>query len=395
MARISGLILFFCLAPIGVRADILVLKEGGRVHGEVQQVGDKYKVKLSSGEGEVIFAADRVKRLVRESVAEKRYQELLTRMPETALGHWKMAKWCLQNDLGQHRKRHLENVIRIDPNHEEARRALGYQLSNDRWMNRAELMRQRGFVLHNGKYQLKQEVDLDLQNARTKELVQQWRTKLRRWRKQVGKSGEAAALEELRDVRDPLATKGLLEWFERARREHVRAALVRALGRMGTADAVSILVKTAVQDESEELRLLCLDQLEERGRAPAIASFITALKSNDNAIILRGAVGLARLDATEAVPDLIKSLVTIHRIAPEAQSGRVGATFGQPPGGSGNGLSVGGSPKPKRRQVNNQEVLDALLKLTENVNFEYDQLKWRQWHMNSSLPTALDLRRGA
>jgi hypothetical protein len=54
---------------------------------------------------------------------------------------------------------------------------------------------------------------------------------------------------------------------------------------------------------------------------------------------------------------------------------------------------VGGGPRIANRQVKNRSVLEALLALTDNVNFEFDQTKWRRWYAEKDVPADVNLRR--
>ena len=63
------------------------------------------------------------------------------------------------------RETHLRRVIELDPNHAEARHALGYSQVNGKWATRDEVMTQRGYRKYKGKWMLPQEIDV-LENKR-------------------------------------------------------------------------------------------------------------------------------------------------------------------------------------------------------------------------------------
>ena len=159
--------LSLCLIGLGsisiaAGADIFLLKQGGRVEGTWLNRSDEppesYRVRTQEG-SEIELLASSVKRVVEASPAERRYEALLPRMPATADGNWRMAQWCRKQNLMQLRIRHLEAVIELDPDHAEARRALGFTIKNGQWARPDDVMRARGYVRYDGKWYLPQEVD--------------------------------------------------------------------------------------------------------------------------------------------------------------------------------------------------------------------------------------------
>ena len=58
----------------------------------------------------------------------------------------------------------------------------------------------------------------------------------------------------------------------------------------------------------------------------------------------------------------------------------------------GGGLSMGSSAKIIKRDLNNQQVLDALVALTGS-NFGFDKSAWRNWYSSQQKPGAIDARR--
>jgi hypothetical protein len=61
---------------------------------------------------------------------------------------------------------------------------------------------------------------------------------------------------------------------------------------------------------------------------------------------------------------------------------------------SGSGLSMGGGPKPVKVKARNEQVLEALVKLT-GANFQWDVAAWREWLAAQAVPPPdVDLRRG-
>ncbi len=128
MSRYFFTLLLFT-SPALVNADRFVLKSGGSIEGELVNGTDQsslryYLVQTSSG-GRVTLAKTQVARVDRKSESEKAYEERLPTTLNTVEGHWEMAEWCRQNRLNRQRADHLERILKLDPNHEQARYGLG------------------------------------------------------------------------------------------------------------------------------------------------------------------------------------------------------------------------------------------------------------------------------
>ncbi len=380
-----------------LHADELELSHGGRVTGEIlnpERTEDE-PIVVRSEFGLIAVAPSDVAHVRVSSEEQKKYQEIVKKMPATAEGNWKMAEWCRENGLLAERELHLQQVIRLEPEHAAAREALGYSLRDGEWATRDDVMEQRGFIRHRGRWRLPQEIALDEADDEQDGKVREWRTQIKRWRTWIGKRREDEALAGLRALNDPLATDAIAELLPRESNPAIQRLYIEALGRIDTAAAANVLVKFALEIDDDEMRLLCLDQLRSSAhRALAVGHFVAALESSQVAIIRRAAVGLARLEDPAAIEPLIDALVTTHKVQVTPNtSGRLAPSFGSGPRGSGGGLSVGGRPRIENRQVKNRPVLEALLALTDNVNFEFDQIKWRRWYAEKNVPADVNLRR--
>jgi hypothetical protein len=382
----------------GVRGDEFFLKNGKRVRGQLlnpdQQPRIEYEIRLSSGDTKSL-SAEEVLRFVPDSPAQRRYQQLLPRMPATAEGNWKMAEWCRKQALAKERTLHLEQVIQLDPNHEQARRALGHMFVDGNWTARDDLMQARGYVKHKGSWKLPHEIAIEQERQQAELAEKEWRRQLRLWWKQLAKNPEA--VENIRSISDPLAAAALADLLQDENDRGLRHEFIEVLSRLDSPVAVTALVRVALWDRDQDTRQLCLERLPERGRSAAVTAFAAALASNNRQLVTAAGEGLAFLKEPEMIPQLIDALITKHKvIISEGNPGRIGTSFGSSSDGSfgGTGLSTGGGgPRVQVQTVQNRSVLEALLAVTDGVNFRYDQVAWRRWLAESTAPEDLDLRR--
>lgn len=116
------------------QADVFELRNGERIEGAVIRESSTFiSVKTSSGE---VVTLD-VGQIVRREKAQSEYDEYQARRDKLGAkdleGHLQLAQWCVDRSLFQESLFHLRMVLTADPNHEEARRRLGYVRIHGRW----------------------------------------------------------------------------------------------------------------------------------------------------------------------------------------------------------------------------------------------------------------------
>ncbi len=389
--------------PQGVSADVFVLKNGGRVEGELLNPEDAaksgYNIRQLDG-GMVTLVADDIAKVVPWTFEKRRYVELLPKMPTTADGNWKMARWCGEKHLAAEREFHLEEVIRLAPNHAEARKALGYIQVDGNWVQPDDIMRQRGFVRFQGRWRLPQDVATIEANAKAEDKIGEWKKNIRLWCRWIGGKQDIEATDNLRGITDPLAVPAILDLLAselRAPESNLAAQrlLIDLLGKLPTGDAITALSRVAMTSRDEEIRLLCLQHLTKHANPDLTQFFVKQLKSSDNTTIRRAAVALGMLGDASAVKPLVNSLVTQHQTVESAGNpNQISTAFGSGAGQTGSGFSTGSRPKVVNHVVENREVLDALATLT-GVNFQFDQQAWLAWLIRESTKDIpVNLRRG-
>ena len=381
-----------------VRADVLILKHGGRVEGELLNPEETprrtYLIKTLEG-AKLSVAPNQVDRVVEKSEAERKYEAFVSKLPDTVAAHWDAAERCSKVGLlAEQRLFHLEQVVRLDPNHEDARHALGYSRIDGKWVRQAEAMESKGYVRAGGAWRLPQELELESVNAELEQREVKWRKDIRMWREwlKAGRDPQKAASAEvsIRAIRDPSALAPLIELAVRDKEPvPMRLMFIDALSQIGGPAALATVVKLALEDRDVKIRDRCLDKLEKAQSKPAVRQFIKNLQHEDNVIVQRAAVALDRMKDPEATPALIDALITTHKIV--EGSSAMSPTFSNDGGG---GLSMGGGPKLVKTKFKNEPVLRTLTALNPGVNFGFDQLRWKDWYKEVNKPKGIvSLRR--
>ncbi|MCP4194031.1 MAG: HEAT repeat domain-containing protein [Planctomycetaceae bacterium] len=402
--KLDSIVAFACLSlswlAADASADILVLRNGGRLEGEIlkrtelrgEREATAYIVRLKTGVRLKIDGRE-VRKVVADSPAHSQYKKLLADMPNTAVGHWSMAEWCQQQNLRQQRTYHQQQVLQLDPNHEKARRSLGYTRFNGKWGKRDDRMRAQGYELFEGKYMLPQQIAIKKRNRNNDLAQKKWRRDLKTLRSQLNGARQAQAKEQFKTIKDPRAVMALQEMLKSEELAEVREIYVDALGHIKGPAAISALITSSLDDPDLEVRLRAVDHLRRIGPEPAVRTFSKSLQSKSNRTINRAGVALGRLGNTDAVLPLIDSLITRHeRIVKPANA--ITPSFSRNSDGSGgmNGLSVGGGPKKVVRNLKNQSVLEALISLTDQ-NYQYSKLDWKEWYIRQQEAGEVNLRR--
>ena len=378
-------------------ADIVHLKAGGKLSGTIlnpnQKPRTKYVVRTSKG-AKITIDAAKVDRVQRKSKAEEEYESILRspKMADTAKHHWVLAEFCRKNRLHKQRTFHLEQVVKHDPDHEKARLALGFTKFDGKWSTREERQKAAGLVLYAGTWKTPQEVEI-LKGYREFELAQKnWNKKVKQLLLPLTKRPNRRtdlALQEIRDIRDPLAAPALGDALLNIKDVGVKRLLLEILSRIEGGAATGQLMLIGLEESNREIRLDAIDYLIDRADENVVATCITKLGSKDNKTINRAAIVLGRIKDREAILPLINALTTKHRTVVDTGPSTK-ASFDNS-GGVGFGAG-GGGPKVIERTIENPAVRDALVSIT-GANHQYSKLAWVNWYVAVSTPRDVSLRR--
>jgi len=383
------------LSAASAAADVVVLTTEGRVQGTLlnpQQSPRKTYV-IQTDTGQITLDKAQVKEVITQSPDELEYERLRFSFPDTIDGQWKLAEWCREKGLSKQRTTHLERIVDLEPNHKQARAALGYGQINGRWVRQEDVMRERGYVLYKGRWLLPQDVEIQEQKRKSEIAQKEWFRKLRLMRAQLDDRGPraAAALKELQELSDPDAVTAIIDLFNEEKSEQVQRLFIAALGRINTASAVRVLGEIALESANEETRLTALDHLKKIKSPASVPQFVQALKSKENVKINRAGTALGELGDTSAIGPLIDSLMTVHKT--KVQQG--GANTFSPSFDSNGGIGFGAGAKTVvlRNKVANRGVHEALVKLADGADFGFDTRAWAHWHASQKKPAPKPSRR--
>lgn len=144
---VTVVLLFGALA----HADEVRLKDGAVLHGDV--IVERHRVLVTTDAGAIAVARSEVDRLERTggplTEFERRHETLRS---DDVAGRIELARWAKAQRLHQHERRLMEEIILIEPDHAEAREALGHHLIDGQWLSDAEYHERQGLVWADGRW---------------------------------------------------------------------------------------------------------------------------------------------------------------------------------------------------------------------------------------------------
>jgi len=392
----------FALAS-AVHAEVFVLKSGGRVEGQVlnpnRERGQPWQVKTEEGV-KLALADSAVSRVIAKTDLDRQYEALLPKLENNVEAQWSMAEWCKEAGLTEQRKRHLQAVIALDPNHAEARRALGYQKHGSRWLTQEEFMQSVGYVRYKGAWRTRQEIEIESRETQQELAAKKLRKDINLWIEQAASGGRLhdTAEKNLNAINDPAAAPALAEIIGNSDQPPaLRKKCLEILAKLPPGLATGTLVRVAMNDSDESVRDACFGELKRQGTHSVLSSFTNELKSKDNTRVNRAGDCLARLGDKDATLPLINALVTQHefKVQQGGPPGSMSSSF-SPSGQSGaGGMSMGSTTKVFKKQLQNSGVRGALVTMyPEAGNLQYDIDAWRAWYSQTQTSSNVNLRRG-
>lgn len=183
---------FAVLVAVPASADEVLLHSGGRLHGVALEKDEVVIVETTYGTvripRDLVLSIDRTKRSIVEDYRDKLEETDMTRAESV----YRLARWAKENRMSKHARELFEKVMQLDPDHEFARRELGFVLYEGRWLTQEEVMLAKGFVQYKSEWltpaALELKVSRELEEARRKEEEKRRKEEARLAREQQNKA---------------------------------------------------------------------------------------------------------------------------------------------------------------------------------------------------------------
>jgi hypothetical protein len=233
--------------------------------------------------------ADIVPQYANRNLRRVAYERLRDEQPDTVSGNLTIANWCREKKLFDEERAHLTRVVDLAPDHQAARRRLGFRLRDGRWVEDAAL----------------QAIE-----QRRREIAQgmaKWRPaleKLRNHLQQRSAMKRTAAAETIRNLDDPAAIPAMENVLSTHSSETANVVL-EALSQMPDQEAVESLIRHAVQSPWREVRDNAAEHLKQRKRECYVPTMLAEMYTPvvTRTIVMptgRGEIGYRHLFARES-----------------------------------------------------------------------------------------------
>jgi hypothetical protein len=199
-----------------------------------QQMAHDLRVRTPGG----LSRLDEVIRDARANETLQTYRQLREAHGGTPAGELDLARWCRKQGLKEEERLHWNILQTMQPGHPEA-------------VKRLQLRQYRGMLLPNEAIDKLRSAEKKAQQAE-----KNWLPKLRSMREAIehGDSDQrAAAIGQLRDLRDPLAIGALQKVFG-VEDAAIQTHIIEAVSQMPGDEASELLVRTALESSDEYVR---------------------------------------------------------------------------------------------------------------------------------------------
>lgn len=388
--------------------DIVYLKSGRILHGKVtegkaKKGGDYILLETESGAVYKLDAGDIVDTILKREKADGDYEARLRRIGDTATEHIELAKWCEKQSRKRFKEQirwHYQNVIRLDPDHRNARKKLGYMLLDDgNWVAEAEFKSRQGYSPDRTRdwvAGLSQQVAI--RDKDNEDKLGDKKKQFNRWIKNANRGNySAAGLTAICDPSTiPMIYGSAIKATENGNIELARVHL-EAISTVKNQMAIRVIAQFAMMANNQSLREHAVSLLSQKeiNHDLAVLTLTEGLKSHSRWIVHNSAFAIAEVASTDeysrdhAILPLADALITEHteKIAGALAAGRMNPSFGN----GGSGLQMGGGPQTREVPFRNQPTLDAMRRLFE-VDFEFNEVAWREWYIDNYTLSDMNIR---
>ncbi len=153
---LAALALFVFSSPL--LADVIHLKNGGRIEGRVEDRGDS--IVVTHRFGSVTVARSDIVRIEKKETLKDLYAAKRKSIDPTDPDQLvELGEWCREKGWASQAAKEWKAALALDPDHQGAHRALGHVFFEGAWRTEREIMERRGFVFVEGKWLTRREAE--------------------------------------------------------------------------------------------------------------------------------------------------------------------------------------------------------------------------------------------
>ncbi|MEK7469051.1 MAG: hypothetical protein AAB074_16880 [Planctomycetota bacterium] len=310
--------LFLALAASLAPADTIFTVDGRRLEGKVKDLGEE--ILLEGKYGSTRFRKNQIDKIEYGKTSLELYAEKAAALKDDdAKGHWALAKWCKDVGIEAEYRKEAAKTVAADPNHVDARLALGHKQVAGEWKSPDDIHLDNGEVKRDGEWMTQDEADrLDCEALAKKFLIES---------ASKDPAKHDAAVASLLKVRaDSLlspcsrtvlssnrgtriaAWRGLKRFFQHTH-DHLHS--VRDL--QARFDKLGDLTGTALREKDDEIRAIAVDATRGMGDDYARMWYQKRVVEEEQMDSRRRSASvLGEMGSAESVPYMIAAFYTIY-----------------------------------------------------------------------------------
>ncbi len=228
MAARLGQIVMAGLLLSSIQADVVHLKSGNRVEGEVSPGSRPGYIRVILDKGlEIEFREKDVIQIEKKKSPAKEFEERFAAVPAGDIDAlYDLAQWARERKLRSREEEIYKRILEIDPNDPLARRELGFVVFKNRWVKEEDLKKQHGLIQFRGDWVTPEEKERRILEEIKKEI-----TDLMRDVDSENRYIQEYSIRKLLEYRDPRARAVVLN-FLGDDREAVRVVAIQMLAEL-------------------------------------------------------------------------------------------------------------------------------------------------------------------
>ena len=138
------------------RGDIVYLRDGKTIEGKVTRNENDNTYRIDTTRGSVIKPANDIQRIVKAKLPQEVFTERFVSVDRADLNELaSLVTWAREKYLVPQKQKVCRLILKIDPNHEMARRELGYTVFENEWILEKDLRKKQldlGLVKYKGEW---------------------------------------------------------------------------------------------------------------------------------------------------------------------------------------------------------------------------------------------------
>ncbi|MEL7496334.1 MAG: hypothetical protein AAFN77_01900 [Planctomycetota bacterium] len=327
----------------------------------------------------------------------KRYNSMLDQLEDTAKWHHDMVLWCEEQDRGSvmfkdQIRFHRMRIMALDPNDEKVRRQLNYKFveGQGKWVLEEQYWKSIGYVGSGSNWIPTMQKDLDNRSSTIRKTTPPSIAAYNAWERRFRNMSLQQAQGQLLQMTDEILIAKLIERLPKEKNSQKVAMYIEAFGKIPSPNSARGLIFCFMELGND--RALDLLQQEGFNRSSVSAELVNYLGNPNNAVINRAAFAIGELNTTNSILALADALITEHTVRPAGDPGRINTTFGN---NGVSGMQFGGGNGPTKMMFKNDDVLNALRKISEEDfgDLNYDKGVWQRWYIANYTHRNLKARR--